>query len=82
MKKEEYTFKSIPCPGFSLEVDVAKLYGWFEDEEVGDENGGGLWFELMPDGRLELTDYDGVVELPRKVKAALIADGFYVDDTY
>lgn len=80
--KNEYQFKPIPCPGFTLEVDVVKLYGWFEDDEVGDENGGGLWFELMPDGRLELTDYDGVVELPAAVKAALIAEGIHVDDIF
>ena len=80
--KNEYQFKPIPCPGFTLEVDVVKLYGYFEDDKVGDENGGGLWFELLPDGRLELTDYDGVIELPAKVKTALIASGFEVGEDY
>jgi len=46
--------------------------GYFEHNTLGDERAGGLWY----DENKNLTDYDGVAELPREVREALIADGF------
>lgn len=48
-------------------------YYYFEHNELGDECGGGLWFE----GR-ELIDYDGVYALPREVVSMLKDLGFDV----
>jgi hypothetical protein len=46
--------------------------GYFEHTTLGDERAGGLWY----DDKKNLTDYDGVYELPKEVREALIADGF------
>ena len=53
--------------------------GWFESYDL--ESGGvdyyvegGLWFDGM-----ELTDYDGVYDLPTAVKDRLIEWGYQVD---
>tara|TARA_R110002153_G_C13242075_1_gene490811 strand:- start:469 stop:828 length:360 start_codon:yes stop_codon:yes gene_type:complete len=49
-------------------------YGWFEHNEDGDEDGGGLWFE---DG--SIVDYDGVFELSAEIIEALENAGFNMD---
>ena len=46
--------------------------GYFEHNTLGDERAGGLWY----DENKNLIDYDGVPELPKEVREALIADGF------
>lgn len=48
--------------------------GWFEHSELGDECGGGLWFEGMT-----LVDYDGVYSLPEDVIDACEMLGFNMD---
>ena len=55
-----------------LEIDTAAGYGYF-DHKDGSE-GGGLWF----DGQ-ELSDYDGVYELPKAVARTLIALGYTLE---
>lgn len=55
---------------FTIMVDTASSYGFFESIEWGDELAGGLWF--VPEGEtMELIDYDGVYELPSEVREAL-----------
>lgn len=82
----EYTFNVTLYPwGESPErgvvrIDTASLYGYFEHKN-GSE-GGGLWFERLDNGSLELIDYDGVFELPRSVVAALKAHGYVLDEAY
>lgn len=46
--------------------------GYFEHNTLGDGCGGGLWLEGM-----EVTDYDGVFELPKEVREALKAEGYF-----
>jgi hypothetical protein len=56
----------------SLDFDTTGQRGYFEHTTLGDERAGGLWY----DDKKNLTDYDGVYELPKEVREALIADGF------
>jgi hypothetical protein len=55
-----------------LNIDTTGQRGYFEHTTLGDERAGGLWY----DDKKNLTDYDGVYELPKEVREALIADGF------
>lgn len=59
----------ISTKDFEIKVDTNAGYGYFEHNELGDEVGGGLWFIGN-----ELTDYDGVFELPKQVEQALRAN--------
>lgn len=61
-------------------IDRAALYGYWERKD-GSE-GGGLWFDRLDDGSIELVDYDGAFELPRSVVAALRAAGIVLDETF
>lgn len=54
--------------GTDVRVDTTACYGYFERKD-GSE-GGGLWFERN-NGRLHLTDYDGMSILPKRVIKAL-----------
>lgn len=73
----EYNFdKKIKTKHFDVQIDTASHYGYFEHDELGDECGGGLWFE----GK-ELVDYDGVFALPREVGETLREHGYTVDET-
>lgn len=77
---------------FSVQVDTAAHYGYFEHNTLGDECGGGLWFDPQmsgsPDGieidtgKLTLSDYDGAGELPMEVITALRGHGFVVDKDF
>lgn len=58
-------------------VDVSAMYGYWEHKD-GSE-GGGLWFDRLSDGRLNLIDYDGDYMLPHPVIDALRLAGFCVD---
>ena len=61
---------------YTLEFDTAEHYGCFEHNLIGDESGGGLWF----DEHGVLLDYDGVYELPASVVLTLRTMGFTVED--
>lgn len=86
MTSTEYTFDTILHPwGTDPErgvvgIDTTALYGYFERKD-GSE-GGGLWFERVDGGALELVDYDGVACLPRSVVAALRAAGYVLDESF
>lgn len=67
---------------YEVLVDEASNYGYFEHHELGDESAGGLWFERLPDERLDLVDYDGVFKLPSEVIQALRCFGYQVDDIF
>lgn len=67
---------------FEIAVDTTANYGYFEHEDLGDECGGGLWFEPNNEGILELTDYDGVACLPKSVIAGLRDKGFVVSEDF
>jgi hypothetical protein len=62
---------------FRVGIDEAELYGYWEHKD-GSE-GGGLWFERLDNGQLDLIDYDGDYMLPMLVIAALRASGVSVD---
>ncbi len=53
---------------FSVWIDTNKKYGFFEHDTLGDNCGGGLWFNK----ELILKDYDGVYDLPSEVKNVLV----------
>jgi len=55
--------------------------GYFEHNHLGDECGGGLWFEVT-DNVKTLVDYDGVFALPREVTAALESAGIKVEEEF
>lgn len=59
-------------------VSTTELYGYFEHSELGDERGGGLWFNSAG----ELIDQDGLAYLPNTVADALRAMGFIVGQEY
>ena len=56
---------------FEICIDSIAKYGYFEHKDLGDECGGGLWF----DDDFQLKDYDGVAILPTQVKEILIKLG-------
>lgn len=55
-------------------------YGFTEHDEGGE--GGGLWFALDKDNKWELTDYDGMEDLPRSIVHTLKAAGFSVPEEF
>lgn len=61
---------------YTVEVDPANRYGYFEHNIRG--GGGGLWFENTEEGKLGLVDYDGVFELPGPIIDILREGGFIV----
>jgi len=63
---------------FTIDIAPDDKYGYFEHNELGDECGGGLWF----DDELKLTDYDGVFELPNEVKVTLYKFGYIRKEEY
>ena len=69
-QKHQYLL-DISTEAFTIQISQSTSYGWFEHNELGDDCGGGLWFEGN-----QLTDYDGVAVLPRRVAEALKKAGF------
>jgi hypothetical protein len=67
------TARIITTKNYEISLDgYGAGHGYFEHNTLGDERAGGLWY----DDKKNLTDYDGVYELPKEVREALIADGF------
>jgi hypothetical protein len=64
----------------NVEIDESAMYGAWEYKN-GME-GGGLWFERLQDGRLDLVDYDGAFALPKAVVTALRASGVSVEEIF
>lgn len=56
-----------------FEVVIVGKTGYFEHVDLGDECGGGLWFE-----KKQLEDYDGVPELPKDVIKGIRKLGYTV----
>lgn len=74
---------NVETANFEVEVfrrQNGEVQGWFEHNRLGDALGGGLWFEELPDGKLELQDYDGVFELPKEVQSILIEKGIIIPE--
>jgi len=64
----EYNFMTYKTSKFDVNIDASQRYGFFEHHDLGDEYGGGLWFNE----NMKLIDYDGVYELPTEVEKELI----------
>ena len=64
--------------GHKIQIDDNAMYGCWEYPN-GSE-GGGLWFVLLLDGRIEMGDYDGVFELHPTIITALREAGYFVDE--
>ena len=62
---------------YEVQIDPVAMYGYFEHEELGDQAGGGLWFENK-----ELMDYDGMATLPLAVIEAIRQLGFTVSEEF
>ncbi len=82
-----YNFtKKIQKGHFDIQIDEKETYGYFEHDELGDECGGGLWFEkttLPKHGEtLTLIDYDGVGVLPKNVCRGLVELSIIVPDEF
>lgn len=74
-----YNFtESITTKNYQIDIDPQACYGYFEHHTLGEERGGGLWFESV-NGTLSLIDYDGVACLPTQVISALRHAGHLVD---
>lgn len=56
---------------YTVRFDAEAKYGCFEDDELGNEHGGSLWFEATPKGGLALVRFDGLAVLPPDVISAL-----------
>ena len=69
---------SLTGPRFG--IDPAALYGFWERKD-GSE-GGGLWFDRLASGALDLIDYDGAACLPLAIVGALRAAGVVVSDGF
>lgn len=72
---------------YEIKIDTNANYGYFEHHTLGDERGGGLWFEKesfenAQGFRLNLIDYDGVAVLPKQVIAWLREQGIFVDEDF
>lgn len=74
--------KTMLTNNFEVMVDTGARYGYFEHLRLGDNCGGGLWFEPLEGGVLALVDYDGVFELPGEVKDSLTRAGFILDEEF
>jgi hypothetical protein len=62
---------------FTIRISPSTNYGYFEHTIMGEDCGGGLWF----DGN-ELTDYDGVFELPKTVAQVLVQAGYHLEPEF
>lgn len=78
----DYSLKAPEGGRYQVEVSPTTKYGWFEHNELGDESGGGLWFDTTESGQLNLIDYDGVFELPKDVIEALVRLGCQVGEDF
>lgn len=79
----EYDFNcKIVTDNFTIEVADSDRYGAFEHNDLGDECGGGLWFEQNPEGKLELIDADGTYTLPEEVAEALRLAGYVITEEF
>jgi len=63
--------KNLATENYTIVLRNDEKTGWFEHNTLGEDSGGGLWFE----GK-NLRDYDGVYELPIEVQQALASDGY------
>lgn len=63
-----------------IQIDPDALYGYWERQD-GSE-GGGLWFQRLADGRLELIDFDGASVLPAAWVRILRAEGYVLDESF
>lgn len=63
--------------GTRVGIDTAALYGYWE--WLDGSEGGGLWFESLPEGPLDLVDYDGYASLPAAIIRELRELGVTVD---
>jgi len=70
-------YKVTTTKNFDVCINVLGTYGYFEHHVLGEECGGGLWFE---DG--ELVDYDGVYNLPLEVVIELENRGVLIDGIF
>ncbi len=73
----KYTF-DLSTPKFVIKVNTRTLYGYFEHVDLGEEYGGGLWF----DEDMKLKDYDGVYFLPDDVRNQLRLNNFITKEFY
>ena len=74
--------RSTHAGAYSIKVDSEACYGFFEDDQLGDEHGGSLWFAASPDGQLALTGFDGVPTLPPPVVEGLETVGVVVANRF
>lgn len=74
--------RSIHDGAYSIKVDSDACYGFFEDDQLGDEHGGSMWFSTSPEGQLALTGFDGVATLPPAVVDALERLGISVANRF
>jgi hypothetical protein len=77
-----YDFNKVAKVGnWEVSVDEKAMYGFMENVNSG--SGGGLWFEKLEGSEtLDLTDFDGLYELPADVTKALRQMDINVDEDF
>lgn len=74
IEMNQYNFdKALTTVKYTVGIDSNANYGYFQNDITGTE--GGLWFN----SNKELTDYDGVFELPNEVILMIESLGFNAD---
>lgn len=89
MAKYHYTIDASVAP-YTVKIDPVARYGYFEHDTLGEESGGGLWFEGFNKDAIHrnpaplvLADYDGISSyLPRPVVRGLRAAGCTVGEDF
>lgn len=74
--KYNFTVALVSEKGHKVEIDTSALYGYWE--YASGVEGGGLWFERLEGGGLELVDFDGAYSLPQAITNKLRAEGYTV----
>jgi len=74
--------RSIHAGAYAIKVDSEAGYGFFEDDQQGDEHGGSMWFAASPEGQLTLTSFDGIGTLPPAVVDGLERLGIVVANRF
>jgi hypothetical protein len=69
---------------FEVSILPNEQRGYFEHDTLGEDKGGGLWFQIDDAGKVVLTDYDGpcVNGIPRAVVTHLRFLGFVIPSDF
>jgi hypothetical protein len=73
--EDSYTLV-LDTKNYTIRINPEGSHGFFEHNKLGEDLGGGLWFNES----MYLRDYDGVFSLPSEVRDALISFNLYEEN--